>query len=85
MFDILADSHEFARKTELLLDGFEGGNLAGCAIGAEEVPGVESCKVLEGSKEFVSSDGGCDELEIMVHCGVVGKGIGDHRDGLCIG
>lgn len=55
MLDILADAQRFAHQAELLLDGVEGEDVAGGAVGAEEVPGVEAGEVLEGAEEFVSA------------------------------
>ena len=78
MLDELSDAHDFAREPELLLDCLEGGDLAGCAICAVQVPGVEAREVLEGSEELVAADGGGDELEVVGYGGVVDEGVGDH-------
>lgn len=81
MLDVLADAEELAHEAELLLGLGPGGDGGGDGVGAEEVPGVEAGEVLDGAEELVAADGGCDELEVMGHRGVVDDGVGDHCDG----
>lgn len=56
--------HEFARsenlsdKRELLLGGIVGSDGAVRPIGAVEIPGVETSKVLDGPEELVAADCG---------------------------
>lgn len=78
MLNVLADAHNLAGQTELLLHGVPGGDLGGGAIGAEEVPGVEAGKVLEGAEDLVAADGGGDEAQVVRYAGVVDYGVGDH-------
>ena len=72
------DSHCFAHESELLLYGLEGRDLAGRAIRAEQVPGVEPGEVLERPEELVAAHGCRDELEVVGHGGVVDEGVSDH-------
>jgi len=56
MFDILPNAEAFPRETELLLDGFEGGDNPLRVVGAVEIPGIEAREVLEGTEELVAAD-----------------------------
>lgn len=70
MFDILAKAESFASQTELLLDGVERGDEAGWLVGAEEVPGIEAGKVLEGTEELVAADcRGCGVISRIARVG----------------
>lgn len=66
----------------MLLDGFEGRDFAGGSVCAEEVPGVESGEVLQGSEELVAANGCGYEFEVVGYRGVVDERIGDHCEGL---
>jgi hypothetical protein len=72
------DSHGFADETELLLYSLEGRNLAWCAICAEEIPGVESGEVLDGSEELIAAYCRCDEFEVVGYRGMIDERVGDH-------
>jgi hypothetical protein len=74
-------SHCFADESKLLFYGLEGRNLGGRAIGAEEVPGVESGEVLDGSEELITAHCCRDEFEVVSDGGVVDEGVGDHCGG----
>lgn len=83
VLEVLADAHDFAGEAELLLDGVPGGHLGRGAVGAQEVPGVEAGKVLEGAEDLVAADGGGDEAEVVSHRGVVDESVGDHFGRVC--
>lgn len=83
MLDILADAHELARESELLLDGFEGRDFRRQTVGPEEVPGVETREVLDCAEQLVAASGGGYELEVVGYRGVVDEGVRDH-DGGCV-
>lgn len=56
MLHILAKAEGFAGYGELLLDRFEGGDNARWAVGAEEVPCVETGEVLESAEKLVAAN-----------------------------
>lgn len=56
MLHILAKAEGFAGNGELLLDRFEGGDNARWAVGAEEVPCVETGEVLESAEKLVAAN-----------------------------
>lgn len=56
------NSNGLAHKPKLLLDGLEGCDLAGRAICAEQVPGVESGEVLDSSKNLITTNCRRDKL-----------------------
>lgn len=80
VLNVLAESHNLADQAELLLDGIPRDDLGGCAVGTEQVPGVEAGEVLKGSQELVATDGCGDEAQVVSHRRVVDEGVGNHID-----
>jgi len=71
VLDVLADAEDLPRQAELLLDGFEGRDGGGRAVGAEEIPGIKAREVLQGAEKLVATDGGGDEFLVVRDGGVV--------------
>jgi len=82
VLEILADAEKLAGGAELLLHGLPGGDLVLGAVGAEQVPGIEAGKVLEGAKDLIATSDGRGVLEEMGHRRMVDEGVGDHDVGL---
>jgi hypothetical protein len=53
---VLANAHCFSRNAELLLDGIPWCNGACDCVCSEKVPGVETRKKLDGSKDLVATN-----------------------------
>lgn len=58
MLNVLAETEDFADEPELGLEGGEGEDGGGEAVGAVKVPGVEAGEVLDCAEELVAADGG---------------------------
>ena len=56
MLYILANPKSFARKGELLLNGFVRGDETRWVVRSVEIPRVKAGKILESSEEFVPAD-----------------------------
>lgn len=56
MLDEFPEAQGFADEAELLFDGVVGSDFRGGGVEAEEVPGIEAGKVLQGAQEFVAAD-----------------------------
>lgn len=56
VLDEFAGAEHLSRQAELLLDGVPGGNDGFGVVGAEEIPRVESGKVLQRSQDLVTTD-----------------------------
>ena len=64
MFDILAEAESLASESELLLDGFKGGDKAGWIVGSEQIPGIEAGEVLKSTEELIAPD--CKEEHVSI-------------------
>jgi hypothetical protein len=73
MLHKLADAHQFARRAELLLRGFEGGDGGLWPVCPVQVPGEEAGKVLQRAQELVASNW---EMELV--WGRDGERMGKH-------
>lgn len=56
MFNELANPEDLSCEGELVLQGHPWLNRTGRIVGAVEIPGIESRKVLDGTEDFVSTD-----------------------------
>ena len=86
VLDKLAGSEDLAEQAKLLLEGVPRSDLVGGCVRAEEVPGVETSKVLEDSHELVATEGSGHVAQVVRYRRVVDDCVGDHDDdGLVIG
>ena len=69
MLDELADTQDLARRAELLLHGIVGVDGGLRSVGAVQVPGVETRKVLQGAEDLVTAD--CIFTVWLVSCRTV--------------
>lgn len=78
VLDKLASSEDLSEQAKLLLEGVPRSDLVWGCVCAEEVPGVETGKVLEDSHKLVATKSSGHVAQVVRYRGVVDDCVGDH-------